>query len=183
MDGSEAIGGKDGKGFFLSLYESSHSTSNNITLRKWHGTEGPSPRSRLTSLQIIASGRVSAFSAVSSTDGGVFKQRTVQYLLAAAATFIRAVQMFDETGGTSAGNKRRHGFNVGPLLEFADVLLSKQQSNHPGAAAYKTSRPCTHPILCFTLFITPSTIVSPKLRAHRGQCLKLAYARCQEHYE
>src|SRR5271170_6604820 len=103
----------------------------------------------LTSLQIIASGRVSAESAVSSTDGGVFKQRTVQYLLAAAATFIRAVQMFDETGGTSAGNKRRHGFNVGPLLEFADVLLSKQQSNHPGAAAYKTSRPCTHPILCF----------------------------------
>jgi hypothetical protein len=83
---------------FMNLYN----TSNNIMLRKRpHRVEGPSPRPRLTSLHTIVLSRVGAFLAMSQI--GVLKQGTVQYLLAAAATlFMRAVQMFDETGGTSA---------------------------------------------------------------------------------
>jgi hypothetical protein len=63
MDGSEAVGGKDGKEFFLSLHESSHSTLNNTMLRKRrHGIEGPSP-DEPTDTSIKPSWRMS------STDG------------------------------------------------------------------------------------------------------------------
>jgi hypothetical protein len=124
--------------------------------------KGPSPNSRLTSLQTIASSRVGAFPTMSSTEEylnrGLFK-----YLLAAAGTlFIR--------GCTDVRRKlARHQLKI--TLEFADIWLSKQvgrlsddrrpYSNHPDVAAYKVFQALhsSHPY--FDALITlPATVSS-----------------------
>jgi len=105
---------------------------------------------RLMSLQIIAPSRAPFQRCLSQM--GVFSRGLFNIFWAAAATlFIRAMQMFNETGGTSAGNKRRHGLTLLPCWNLPVFCFQSNRVITQVLLHIKTSRPCTHAILALHL--------------------------------